>query len=143
MPVARTERLSERDHSGVGEGPGHKFGWLSYDSVAETYDRVAVPGFRPMASDLISAVRLPSGARVLDVGTGTGLTAELAKVSLGPTGLVVAIDPLIGMLSLARDLDRVALGVAAIAPGLPFSGGTFDAVLPIWSSPTSPTSNED
>jgi hypothetical protein len=56
-------------------------GWRSYDEVAQTYENVAVPWFTPLARDLVAEVGLYAGARVLDVGTGTGLVAELARGS--------------------------------------------------------------
>ena len=40
--------------------------WMSYDSVADTYQRVAVPWFTPMAHDLVSAVApMPGEQRAL------------------------------------------------------------------------------
>lgn len=70
----------------------------------------------------------PDGGRVLDVGTGTGVAALAATEAVGPTGLVVGIDPSVGMLAIARDkgLTRV-LGGAAV--DLPFRDGIFDAVI--------------
>jgi hypothetical protein len=50
--------------------------WMSYDSVAQLYQRVAVPLFSPIATDLIAAVRLTSGETLLDLGTGTGLVSR-------------------------------------------------------------------
>jgi ubiquinone/menaquinone biosynthesis C-methylase UbiE len=74
-------------------------GWLSYDTVGETYQRVAVPWFTKLASDLVSAVAPSAGDSVLDVGTGTGLTAGAALALVGPTGLVVGVDPSTGNVS--------------------------------------------
>jgi ubiquinone/menaquinone biosynthesis C-methylase UbiE len=102
-------------------------GWLSYDSVADTYEQTAVAWFEPMARDLIAAVQLSPGERVLDVGTGTGLTANLASIALGRAGCVIGIDPSMGMLRIAR--QRSLLAVAAMTPGLPFPPGCFDAVV--------------
>jgi ubiquinone/menaquinone biosynthesis C-methylase UbiE len=103
-------------------------GWLSYDSVAEIYDRVAVPWLKPMALDLLAAVEISKAGRVLDVGTGTGLTAGLARAAVGSHGIVVGVDPSTGMLHLARARRRI-ITVAAITPGLPFSDASFDAVV--------------
>jgi arsenite methyltransferase len=101
--------------------------WMSYDSVAQLYQRVAVPLFSPIATDLIAAVRLTSGETLLDLGTGTGLVAEVACGAVAPSGFVVGLDPSIGMLELVTPADRLAL-VAAQAPGLPFADAVFDAV---------------
>jgi SAM-dependent methyltransferase len=103
-------------------------GWLSYDSVAEIYERVAVPWFEPMARDLVAAVETSIAGTVLDVGTGTGLTASLASAAVGSRGYVVGVDPSTRMLGLAR-ARRLIITVAAMAPGLPFADASFDAVL--------------
>jgi SAM-dependent methyltransferase len=102
--------------------------WLSYDSVAEAYERVAVPWFTPLARDLVAAAGVSSGDHVLDIGTGTGLTAELAGEAVGPGGFVVGIDPSMRMLDLARERRGIA-AVRAKVPGLPFPGASFDVVL--------------
>jgi SAM-dependent methyltransferase len=102
--------------------------WLSYDSVVETYEEVAVPWFAPMARDLVVAMGISPGARVLDVGTGTGLTAEQVRDALGAGGAVVGVDPSMGMLRLARARRGVAVA-RAMAPHLPFADASFDAVI--------------
>jgi len=102
--------------------------WRSFDSVAETYERVRTPVHEPPGRDLVAAVDPPAGGRLLDVGTGTGVAAAAAVEAVGPSGLVVGIDPSAGMLRLARarGLTRVA---AAEAIDLPFRDAAFDAVL--------------
>jgi len=81
-----------------------------------------------LARRLIDAAALPSGARVLDVGAGTGRVA----IPLASRGCrVVALDPSTPML--ARTLDkapgvRLALTVGAGAP-LPFRDRSFDGVV--------------
>jgi ubiquinone/menaquinone biosynthesis C-methylase UbiE len=102
-------------------------GWLSYDTVAETYRRVAVPWFTALANDLVTAVAPNPGDSVLDVGTGTGLAARAALDIVGMTGAVVGADPSRGMLAQAFSHPRMAI-VSAMAPGLPFTDGVFDAV---------------
>src|SRR5262249_32054199 len=75
--------------------------WWSYAPVAEPYDRLAVPYVSPQpATDLVSMLRLPRGARALDVGAGTGVAA-LALQSATPGGLIVALDSSLGMLRAA------------------------------------------
>ncbi|VAX13841.1 Ubiquinone/menaquinone biosynthesis methyltransferase family protein [hydrothermal vent metagenome] len=65
--------------------------------------------------------------RILDVGSGTGVVAYLAQSIIQDQGLVVALDPSMGMLSEAR-----TLGVRNITQGLgeklPFPDDTFDRV---------------
>jgi SAM-dependent methyltransferase len=102
-------------------------GWQSYDSVAEAYERAAVPRFALLARDLVAAVSPALDAIVLDVGTGTGVTGSIALESLGSTGLVVGIDPSINMLRRARASGGFAR-VAALAPGLPLPDAVIDVV---------------
>lgn len=99
--------------------------WRSYDSVAEVYDRVHAPRFAEAARDLVAAAAVADGDHVLDVGTGTGASAdESAKAG----GRVVGIDRSLAMLAVgARRRPQLAL-VAAEAIDLPFRDGRFDAV---------------
>lgn len=100
----------------------------SEPELVETYRRLAVPlQFAAPASDLIAAMRLRPGERVLDVGTGTGVTAIAASRVAGPRGLVVGIDPSRLMLGGFERAGAVH-AVAARAPDLPFRDGCFDAV---------------
>jgi ubiquinone/menaquinone biosynthesis C-methylase UbiE len=102
--------------------------WWSYDTVAETYDRLAVPYvFSQPATDLVSMLRLPRGARALDVGAGT-CVAALALQSAEPEGLIVALDSSLGMLRAARQKGLPRL-VAGLADRLPFPDAVFDGVL--------------
>jgi ubiquinone/menaquinone biosynthesis C-methylase UbiE len=87
---------------------------------------VKAPVTAVVAADLVAMAALEEGARVLDVGTGTGVAAEAARTALGPRGLVVGIDPSLVMLR----LDRAgAPRVAGRALDLPFRDGAFDAIL--------------
>lgn len=102
--------------------------WWSYNPIAGAYARVAEELYfaRP-ARDLLSLLHLARGSRVLDAGTGTGVVAALAADIVGPTGLVVGIDPAIEMLRRCRDRSRVS-GVVAALPQLPHVDASFDAV---------------
>jgi ubiquinone/menaquinone biosynthesis C-methylase UbiE len=99
--------------------------WRSYDRVAETYERVHAPRFREVAADLITLADVPAGARAVDVGTGTGVAAEV----LAERGAaVIGVDPSMGMLTVARRARPAIRFVAAEAIDLPFRDGRFDAV---------------
>ena len=96
--------------------------------LGPTYDRTAAvlsfgqdPRWRRF---LVS--RIPAGARVLDVATGTGaVAAEL--LTRGCT--VVGLDQSAGMLAVARErLDGRAELVEGSADALPFGDGEFEAL---------------
>jgi ubiquinone/menaquinone biosynthesis C-methylase UbiE len=100
--------------------------WRTYDDVAETYERVHAARFAEVARDLVTLADLPPGACVLDVGTGTGVAAQvLAEAGFATTG----VDESIGMLEVGRRV-RPGLGlVAGHTIDLPFRAGAFDAVV--------------
>jgi ubiquinone/menaquinone biosynthesis C-methylase UbiE len=110
------------------QGPSDSATWMSYDSVAEIYERVAVPSFSPIAMDLVAAVQPRPGEKVLDLGTGTGLVASLVSAAVAPSGLVVGLDPSMAMLGRVAPAKPLIL-VEGLAPGLPFRRGVFDAVV--------------
>jgi len=103
--------------------------WRSYDSVAETYERVHAPRLAEPAKDLVALAGPPSGGRILDVGTGTGIAAATAREAVGSDGLVVGVDISLGMLAVGASARPSLLLAAASAIDLPFRDGTFDVVV--------------
>ena len=101
--------------------------WQSYDAVADVYERVAALCHSQLARDLVAAVAPSFGARVLDLGAGTGVAAQAAVAAVGADGTVVAADPSTALLRRA-DTPRLHR-VAAAAPGLPFADDAFDVVV--------------
>jgi ubiquinone/menaquinone biosynthesis C-methylase UbiE len=100
--------------------------WRTYDEVAEPYERVHAARFSEVARDLVEMVGLAEGARVLDVGTGTGVAAQVAADA---GAVAVGIDESVGMLHVARRERPKVPVVAAHAIDLPFGPSRFDAVL--------------
>ena len=97
-----------------------------YDDVAETYERVNVPRmFAAAGRVLAEAVAAPPGARVLDVGAGTGAVARAARESAGADALVVLADASASMLQAAQRAGQNDC-VAAMLPDLPFAPASFD-----------------
>jgi SAM-dependent methyltransferase len=100
--------------------------WRTYDDVAEPYDRIHAPRLAEPARDLVALAGVGAGARVLDVGTGTGVAAHEA-VAAGARA--VGIDESIGMLRVCRRSRPDVRAAAALAIDLPFRDGAFDAVV--------------
>lgn len=100
--------------------------WSGYDPVAHDYARMAAQCHLPIARDLVALVAVPSGARVLDLGAGTGVVASVAADAAGASGSVVALDPSAALLTHVR--HRAVTAVVASTPGLPFADAVFDVV---------------
>jgi ubiquinone/menaquinone biosynthesis C-methylase UbiE len=101
--------------------------WRSYDGVAAAYERANGPRLAAPARDLIAlSGDLPSTARVLDVGTGTGVTA--GEASKAGAALVVGVDPSVPMLATGAATRNGFRPVAGRAIDLPFRDGSFDLV---------------
>jgi demethylmenaquinone methyltransferase/2-methoxy-6-polyprenyl-1,4-benzoquinol methylase len=77
-----------------------------FDSSAPHYDWITgAMSFgtgRWYRGDVLKRHGVTTGTRLLDVGSGTGVIAALAQDLVGPTGVVVAVDPSEGMLAEAR-----------------------------------------
>ena len=110
-----------------------------YDRMATGYARYWAPVLASAVADLVksAAPQLPDGARVVDVGTGTGQLARRLLTRL-PSVTVVGVDPSASMLEVAgaeaerqlpaRDTTRFER-VTAFADKLPFPDREFDAAL--------------
>ncbi len=92
----------------------------SYDETAASYD--ALHGEEQLRKrDIVKAnLRLRAGARVLDVGCGTGIASQ------GWDVVMVGIDPSEELLRIARTRMEVVRGVGE---ALPFPDDSFDAVI--------------
>jgi ubiquinone/menaquinone biosynthesis C-methylase UbiE len=103
--------------------------WRSYDSVADAYLRIHQPRMALAAKDLVDLAQVGTGARVLDVGTGTGVVARAAAEATGPTGRIVGVDTSMPMLQTAHPQGGGPRYAAATAIDLPFRNGAFEDVL--------------
>ena len=104
-------------------------GRATYDRIAPRYDRAVRPLDRWFFARLrANTLRyLPEGARVLEIGAGTGLNF----VSYPTNTVGVASEPSGEMLRLAAEKDRpenVRL-VQSCAEQIPFQNNTFDAAF--------------
>jgi len=68
---------------------------------------------------------LAEGMSLLDVGSGTGVVAAMGQEIVGSRGLVVALDPSLGMLSQAAGRG-VRRRVRGVAESLPLPSERFD-----------------
>src|SRR5678815_5564806 len=102
--------------------------WRSYDTVAEDYERIAAPRFQIVARHLLTLAGPKHGARLLDLGTGTGAVPAAAGEMQARPGAVVGCDLSPDMLARARSLAPFLWVVRADVTGLPFQESTFARV---------------
>jgi arsenite methyltransferase len=103
---------------------------FAHDSraLAEAYDRVSELQLEE-GKRLVDRLGLGEGARVLDVGCGTGRLARWIAERLGPKGSVVGIDPLEHRISVARShVGAVRFEVGRAEDLGAFGDCSFDAV---------------
>jgi len=100
--------------------------------AAAKYDLAFAHVTRYFMPFVLSAARVTPGMRVLDIATGTGLSAEAALSAVGPTGHVTAADVSRAMVERARERLRGARNASVVvddAQTLSFSDEAFDAVV--------------
>src|SRR5271165_735008 len=102
------------------------------DQAAAEYDRAFAHVTAHFMPFLLHAAHLAPGMRVLDIATGTGLSAEAALAAIGPTGHVTAADLSPAMVEKARErLGKAPNVLVSVEDGqaLSFPDRSFDAVL--------------
>src|SRR5262249_27988726 len=102
------------------------------DEAAAEYDRAFAHVTMHFMPFLLRAAHVAPGMRVLDVATGTGLSAEAALAAVGPTGHTTAADTSPALGGKARERRGQApyvSGSGADEEALSFSDASFDAVL--------------
>ena len=102
------------------------------DEAAAEYDRAFAHVTMHFMHFLLRAAHVAPDMRVLDVATGTGLSAEAALAAVGPTGHVTAADISPAMVRKARERLGIAPNVSVsveYGQALSFSDESFDAVL--------------
>ncbi len=124
-----TEKTNDL-HSGPGTKGRVLHSAAGYDLLAWLFLLGRERAFRER---LVWLARLEPGQSVLDIGCGTGSLAIAAKRRVGPAGSVNGIDASPEMIARARKKAGKA-GVEVtfthgVVEGLPYSDGTFDAVL--------------
>jgi ubiquinone/menaquinone biosynthesis C-methylase UbiE len=102
------------------------------DEAAAEYDRAFAHVTMHFMPFLLRAAHVAPSMRVLDIATGTGLSAEAALAAVGPSGHVTAADLSPAMVEKARErLVKAANVLVSVedAQALSFPHGSFDAVL--------------
>src|SRR5215831_11241118 len=100
--------------------------------AAAEYDRAFAHVTRYFMPFLLRTAGVGPGMSVLDIATGTGLSAEAALAAVGPTGHVTASDISPAMVDRARTrLANAPNASVSVEDGqaLSFSDESFDAVL--------------
>ncbi len=109
-----------------------KAAWNKFSPGWRKWDAFNMAFLRPMADEIVDALRLGPGDIVLDIATGTGEPGLSIAAAL-PRGRVVGTDLAEGMLAIAQDraaerkLSNYETRVADVS-ALPFPDATFDAV---------------
>src|SRR5256885_3911087 len=99
-----------------------------FDRVAPVYDTWAGGQHGRVATRLVDLATPSQNEQVLDVGTGTGLVANLVAPRVNP-GLVIGVDLSENMLSIARaNKAKNVQFVGMAAEHLVFRPATFDLV---------------
>ena len=102
------------------------------DEAAAEYDRAFAHVTAHFMPFLLRAAQVAPGMRVLDIATGTGLSAEAALAAVGHTGHVTAADVSPAMAAKARErLGKAPNASVFVEDGqaLSFADCSFDAVL--------------
>jgi SAM-dependent methyltransferase len=107
------------------DAPARQPATAAFDDLAAAYDRFRT-GYAPELYEALFEYGLATGARVLDVATGTGLVAA-ELVARGCT--VVGLDPSGPMLACAQRRAPGATFVTGRAEHLPFADRSFDAAV--------------
>lgn len=98
---------------------------------------------------MLERLRVPSGARVLDVGSGSGWTTALLAHLTGPRGSVIGVEVVPALVEFGRqNLATLDLPWARIEPALPGvrglpDAGPFDRILVSADAGSIPAELED
>jgi ubiquinone/menaquinone biosynthesis C-methylase UbiE len=110
----------------------------SYNAAADHFDDEPLSFWDLIGKRTVTNLKLPAGAKILDVGCGTGASALPAAQEVGKNGFVVGVDLAARLLDRARakasaaSLDNVEFRVADMT-ALNYPDESFDAVVSVFS----------
>lgn len=110
----------------------------TYDSAADFFDHEALEFWARYGAGTIERLDLRKGARVLDVGSGSGASAIPAALRVGSEGEVTAVDLSSNLLSLAKNkaeglnLNNIEF-IQGDMTNLGYPDNTFDAVVCVFA----------
>jgi ubiquinone/menaquinone biosynthesis C-methylase UbiE len=97
---------------------------------ARVYETLFVPAlFEQYAPKVADAASVGKGDRVLDVACGTGILAREILRRVGPGGRVAGVDPVPGMIEVAKQNAPDVEWYEGKAESLPFADESFDVVV--------------
>jgi arsenite methyltransferase len=92
--------------------PGTPSLYLDTDQLARDYDRISATRQFEFGKQLVAALNLRTGERVLDIGCGTGILTHHIAEAVGPRGRALGIDPLPSRIHIAHDRARNRSNIA-------------------------------
>ncbi|MFY9840989.1 MAG: class I SAM-dependent methyltransferase [Xanthobacteraceae bacterium] len=110
----------------------------AYDAAADHFDDEPLAFWERIGRRTVEHLKLPTGAKTLDVGCGTGASALPAAQAVGPSGSVVGVDLSSRLLDRARakatmqGLSNIDFRLADMT-ALGYPDGDFDAVVSVFS----------
>ena len=102
-----------------------------FNERAETWDVTVAEKDSGKLRSMVERLHIASGAKVLDVGTGTGVFLPFLLEEVGENGQIVAIDVAEKMLCKAqsKNLGGNTVYICADVIDIPLEGAQFDAVV--------------
>lgn len=110
----------------------------TYDAAADHFDDAPLSFWDRIGKRTIDRLALSNGAKILDVGCGTGASALPAAEVVGAKGSVIGVDLSARLLerartkAKARDIANIEFRVADMT-SLGYPNGHFDAVVSVFS----------
>ena len=110
----------------------------TYDAAADHFDDAPLAFWERIGRRTVERFTPPTGARILDVGCGTGASALPAAQAVGPSGFVTGVDLSARLLDRARKKAK-ARGVSNVEfrladmTSLEYPDDHFDAVVSVFS----------